>query len=264
MKTAVLYGKPSLENDPSVRRLVDSLQNMGHEVFPAGSGDISGAEILLSVGGDGTFLRAGALASPKGIPVMGVNLGRLGFLSENTPEMVLDAFRSGDYAIERRDMLQVSAAGRNYLAINEVALSRTGSAMLGVEVSVDGVRLPVIWGDGLLVSTSSGSTAYSLSVGGPIVTPSSKVLVVAPISPHNLNVRPLVIPVTSRIDISFLSRDANVNLSVDNNSLAIPSDTVVSAALAQFSLKRVTLGNSSFIKALSEKLHWGEDNRNER
>lgn len=136
--------------------------------------------------------------------------------------------------------------------------------MLGVDVALDGVLLPTYWADGLLVATSSGSTAYSLSVGGPIVVPESKVLIIAPIASHNLNVRPLVVPDTSEIRLGMRSRDEKVMLTMDNRTVEIPAGMTIGVSMARFSLNRVRLDGSHFINALTDKLFWGEDIRNSR
>ena len=148
-------------------------------------------------------------------------------------------------------------------ALNEIAVTRGGAAMLGVDVTLNGEPLPTYWADGLLVATSSGSTAYSLSVGGPICTPDSQVLIVAPVAPHNLNVRPLIVPSTARIGISLRSRNKSVMLSYDNRTRLVSRDTRIAISVAQFSLKRVRLPEINFIGALRSKLFWGEDVRNE-
>ena len=134
--------------------------------------------------------------------------------------------------------------------------------MLGIQVSVDGVDLPTYWADGLIVSTSSGSTAYSLSSGGPIVLPESQVLIITPIAPHNLNVRPLVVPDNAEIRLKMDSRDADVIFTADNRTASVPASTEILIRVAQFSLRRVRLRKSNFINALTEKLFWGEDIRN--
>ena len=225
-------------------------------------------EMLLSIGGDGTFLSAAALVADSGLPVVGVNLGRLGFLSENRPEEVAQAILSKDYTIENRSLLQLSPSDafslpeEYYNALNEFAVHRSGPSMLEVEVSVDGIKLPTYWADGLVISTSSGSTAYSLSVGGPIVLPESRVLIISPISPHNLNVRPLVVPDTAQISLKMQSRDGEFVFSSDNRSVNMPAGTEMSISVAQFSLRRVRLNRSNFINALTQKLFWGEDVRN--
>ena len=146
--------------------------------------------------------------------------------------------------------------------LNEVSVHRSGAALLGIDVTIDGHPLPTYWADGLLVATSSGSTAYSLSVGGPICAPEAKVLIIAPIAPHNLNARPLVVPDTTRITVSMRSRDDGVMLSMDNRNHLIQPSATLDVKVAQFSLKRVRLKNTSFIKALTTKLFWGEDIRN--
>lgn len=267
MNIIVLTGYERYRTDPQCLDLVRGLQADGHNVsfIDKNCTGISSfnADLLLSVGGDGTFLSSSALAAPAGVPVVGVNMGRLGFLSENSPSQVLEAIRKGDFTTEDRLLLEVKWGSMVRYALNEVVVSRTGPAMLGVSATLDGAALPVYWADGLLVSTASGSTAYSLSAGGPIVLPSSKVLIITPVAPHNLNVRPLVVPCESEISLGFSSRNDFVNLSVDNYSDKISASEQVNIKVARFSLKRVRLSNSTFMKALSEKLYWGEDKRNE-
>lgn len=272
MKIAVYIGKKEVDGDPEVVDLMTALTSGGCAVYVLEDGrrPEDGTDMLLSIGGDGTFLSAAMLVAGTDVPVLGVNLGRLGFLSENRPSAVAEAVLSGGYSVESRTMLKADVAtgvpeiDQRPFALNEFTVHRSGAAMLGVEVTVDGIRLPVYWADGLIVSTSSGSTAYSLSVGGPIVLPDSKVLIIAPIAPHNLNVRPLVVPDSSRIGLRLHSRDSNVIFTADNRTASISSDTQISISVAQFSLKRVRLDESNFIDALTEKLFWGEDVRNIR
>ncbi|MBQ0144837.1 MAG: NAD(+)/NADH kinase [Bacteroidales bacterium] len=230
-----------------------------------------GVDMLLSVGGDGTFLSASKRVGDSGIPVLGINLGRLGFLSEYSPEEACEALLSGRYELEDRGLVRTSVDGKILesgsdfwpYSLNEVCVHRTGAAILGIEVSIDGDPLPAYWADGLLVATSSGSTAYSLSAGGPICSPDAKVLIIAPVAPHNLNVRPLVVPDSAVISISMRSRDDSVQLSMDNRELLLAPSAKLEVGVAQFSLKRVRLGKSNFFKALTTKLFWGEDIRNE-
>lgn len=134
--------------------------------------------------------------------------------------------------------------------------------MLGVDAVISGSVLPTYWADGLIVATGLGSTAYSLSAGGPIAFPDSRVLLVTPIAPHNLNVRPLIIPDTSSIELSFRSRDPKLVLSADNVNFVMAGDSRVDVSVAQFSLKRARLRNTGFVDALTTKLYWGEDMRN--
>ena len=147
-------------------------------------------------------------------------------------------------------------------SVNEVSVHRSGSSVLGIHVSINGEELPTYWADGLIVATSSGSTAYSLSVGGPICMPDTKVLILAPIAPHNLNVRPLVLPETAKIDIMVECRDGSATMSTDNKSVEIEPGWTIHVEMAQFSLKRIRLAESGFVKALTSRLFWGEDIRN--
>ena len=272
MKLAVFIGKESEEHDFRVKGLLETLKSAGMELYDLSYGEAPSVDtdMFLSVGGDGTFLYSSKLVIDSGIPILGVNLGRVGFLSENRPEDVADALLNGEYTIENRTVLKASVTPSLSLgdlwdyALNEITVHRTGAAMLGVDVDLDGVKLPTYWADGLVVSTSSGSTAYSLSVGGPIVLPESKVLLLSPIAPHNLNIRPLVVPDTSEIKLRMQSRDESFALTADNRTMIITDDVQITIKMAQFSLRRVRLNRSSFITALTEKLHWGEDVRNIR
>lgn len=270
MRIALFVGKKEFASDPRIEGMLGEFAAAGCEVYQVCGRDglRDHTDMLLSVGGDGTFLSASAILSDSEIPVVGVNLGRMGFLSENRPEDVAQAVIANDYTIESRTLLELERTcaadiPEDYFhALNELTVHRSGLAMLEVEVSVDGIQLPTYWADGLVISTSSGSTAYSLSVGGPIVLPESKVLIISPIAPHNLNVRPLVVPDTSRITLRMSSRDGEFVFSSDNRSMKMPSGISLAVSVAQFSLKRVRLNRSNFINALTQKLFWGEDVRN--
>lgn len=272
MRTAIYIGNEELKSDDRFIAMVERLEAGGCEIeiLSAGEDLREGTDMLISAGGDGTFLSSSVLAAESGIPVFGVNFGRLGFLSEHRPEDVAEAVLTGDYTIENRTLLR-SEVHTGYkeidrwpYALNEMSVRRGGAAMLQVDVTVDGTELPAYWADGLVISTSSGSTAYSLSVGGPIVLPESKVLIISPIAPHNLNMRPLVIPDTSQIHLKVRSRDGKYEFSADNRTCAVSEDVEIDISVAQFSLKRVRLNKSNFINALTEKLFWGEDVRNLR
>ena len=268
MKLAIYIKDERLSGQERYISFEKALKAAGHELYriAAAVDLVPGTGMILSVGGDGTFLSAAKRAGDSGIPVLGVNLGRLGFLSENSPEDVLAALSAGDWTVEERSLLQLRGkdvpADMYPCVLNEVAIHRRGAAMLGIKVKVDGTALPTYWADGLLVATSSGSTAYSLSVGGPICSPEAKVLIIAPIAPHNMNVRPLIVPDSSVVTISTISRDSEIMLSADNRSAAVPSGGEFTVSLAQFSLKRVRLGGESFVRALTSKLYWGGDVRN--
>lgn len=233
-----------------------------HEDLPEDTG------IFLSLGGDGTFLESLTIVRDREIPIAGINFGRLGFLTtacveESNPW--IEKLISGDYSIEERSVLNLSKEtipeGFYPYAINEITIQRVTPSMLEVDVSIDGQKLPKYWADGILVATATGSTAYSLSVGGPIVTPDSKVLIIAPISPHNLNVRPLVVPDSSTLEISFKGRNPQALLTVDNRSFDMKAGERIIISKGNFPIKAVSI-NNNFIAALNQKLLWGEDKRN--
>ena len=173
--------------------------------------------------------------------------------------------------VTSHDMDDLTEMARRILLINRGQLAFDGGydeliRMAGdrrlIKLAVDGEALPTYWADGLLVATSSGSTAYSLSVGGPICLPETKVFIVAPISPHNLNVRPLIVPETSRLSITLRSRDARAVLSMDNRNYTVPAGARIEVSAAPMRLRRLRLGGSNFINALRSRLLWGEDVRN--
>ena len=267
MNLAYYIKKAALRGDPRVEDMLSVLRSRGCTLYDVAEGILPGTDALVSFGGDGTFLSAAGMAAPAGVPVIGVNLGRLGFLSENTPSEALGALLCGEFVREERSMLSVSFDGPlpdgwNPLALNEVCISRVGPAVIGIDVCVDGSPLPTYWADGLLVATSSGSTAYSLSAGGPICTPDTRVLIISPIAPHNLNVRPLIVPESSKITIRARSRDGLCVLSKDNSNITLPAGTEFRVQAAPEPLIRLRTGKSNFIEALRVKLHWGEDARN--
>ena len=272
MKIGYFILRDALRNDERMLSLLKDLEQATFEVYEIRTkNDVQPeTDLVLSMGGDGTFLSAAHVVADIGLPILGVNFGRIGFLCENRPEDVRRALVEGDFRIEYRTVLNATLKGPEArktigmlpYSVNEVALHRSGSSVLGIHVSIDGEPLPTYWADGLIVATSSGSTAYSLSVGGPICMPDTKVLVVAPIAPHNLNVRPIVLPETAKVDISIESRDGRATMSTDNRVVEIQPDWTIHVEMAQFSLKRIRLAQSGFVKALTSRLFWGEDMRN--
>lgn len=272
MKLGIVVKSDTVREDEKFVQLLSQLRNESYEVYFINSKSdiLPGTDLVLSIGGDGTFIMAAQLVADVGLPILGVNMGRLGFLSEISAESVVPALLSGEFNVEYRTMLNATVKGRNArkdigllpYAVNEVSIHRKGTAVLGINVSINDVPLPTYWADGLLVATSSGSTAYSLSVGGPICTPDTKVLIITPIAPHNLNVRPLVVPENAEISISIKARDDKAILTMDNQTVEIDTDWSIHVAVAQFSLKRLRLAKSEFVKALTSKLFWGEDIRN--
>ena len=233
------------------------------EDLPADTG------LFLSLGGDGTFLQSLTFVRDRGIPVAGINFGRLGFL---TTAQAADAARwaddllAGRFHVEERSLLRATCAqmpeGFYPYALNEVSLQRRGSGMLSVRVRIDGRELPTYWSDGLVVATPTGSTAYNLSVGGPIVMPSSEVMVIAPIAPHNLNVRPLVVPMSAFVEMRFESRSGSALLAVDNRPFEVPSGAEIALSRGRYGLHYASFSENNFIGALRTKLLWGEDRRN--
>ena len=233
------------------------------------SEDLPGdTDLFLSLGGDGTFLQSLTFVRDRGIPVAGINFGHLGFLTTARADDPgwMDTLLSGNYTVEERSLLRVTCAGLPDafypFALNEVSLQRRVASMLQVRVCIDGRELPTYWADGLVISTPTGSTAYNLSVGGPVVIPASEVMVIAPIAPHNLNVRPLVVPIDASVTLTFHSRDRGALLTLDNRSCELASGTTVVLSRGRYGLRYVSVSDDNFIHALRTKLLWGEDRRN--
>lgn len=260
MKAAYYIKKRSLKSDSKLGATIELLRAGGLSMYEISAvTDLQpDTDMLICFGGDGTFLTAAQAAYLGNIPILGVNLGRMGFLAgaglEEFPGRILE----GRYVIEERPVI---FAGGQY-AFNEVVLSRKGTETIGVDLSVNGVSLPTYWADGLLIATTSGSTAYNLGVGGPICMPGSGVFVVSPIAPHNLGVRPLVIPDSSSVRMTLRSRHGGAIFSCDNRSVEVPDGFSVDVCLAERSLKCVVAGGAGFIDALRSRLFWGMDVRN--
>lgn len=278
MKVAVYSREIPQDRLAMFERLMALLREGGAGLFfcgPAfpGAGDIpSDTEILLSLGGDGTFLDAVTAVRDRHIPVAGINFGRLGFLTtskvgDSLPDLAGDILRRR-FTVETRDLLKVSGSslpeGLYPFAVNEITLHRQGASMLSIDLSVDGRPLPTYWADGIVIATSTGSTAYNLSVGGPVVLPSSKVLIIAPIAPHNLNVRPLVVPDDSQISLTFNTRDREARLTLDNRSFPVEAAERFSIIKGEYGFGYAALSHDGFISALRTKLFWGEDLRNSK
>jgi NAD+ kinase len=235
----------------------------GHEDLPAG------LDFLFSLGGDGTFLETVNLVRDSGIPVLGVNIGRLGFLSyisqENMDESLESVF-SGKYDIEERMLLKVEVPGIDLegldVALNEVRIYKNSGSLITIHVKVNDEFLSAYWADGLLLSTPTGSTAYNLSVGGPIVVPESHSFVLSPIAPHNLTVRPLVLPDSAVMQLSVDTRDSQFQLAIDSRTIDLDVDSVVRVCKAAYALKMIRFENISFYSTLRNKLMWGADRRN--
>lgn len=221
------------------------------------------ADFAISMGGDGTFLKTAERIGRKGIPILGVNMGRLGFLADITPadiEPCLQALHDGDYAVEKRAMIEVEPYG--CYALNDVAiLKRDSASMISIRANIDGEYLTTYQADGLIISTPTGSTAYSLSNGGPIIVPGTNVLVMTAVAPHSLNVRPIVIPDTAMITLDVESRSHSFLVAVDGRSEKCREETRLTLRRAPFNMHIVKRSSKQYFSTLREKMMWGADVR---
>lgn len=243
---------------------VDEFQSYSNDQGP------ENVQMAWSIGGDGTFLETLSHIGAKEIPILGINTGRLGFLATLSPEEIPQAMLhvlSNEYIIEDRCLVSVNAEidlfnGKDF-GLNEVGIMKTdSSSMIQIKTFLDGNFLNTYWADGIIVSTATGSTGYSLSVGGPLVIPTSDSLIIAPMSPHNLNVRPLIVPSNSVLKFEVSSRSQNFLLSVDSRSRVIDSKISIEVKKAAFSGKIVKIPGDNFLQTLRNKLNWGLDVRN--
>lgn len=229
-------------------------------------------DMFFSVGGDGTFLRLLTFIRDSNIPIIGINTGRLGFLAtiqkENIEDAVMQIFQN-NYSVNERSLLSVQTNDKNdsiselNFALNEISISRKNTAsMITINTHLDKEYLTTYWSDGLIISTPTGSTGYSLSCGGPIISPNSKNIVLTPIAPHSLSVRPLVIPDKTKIELQVASRTNEAILTLDSRITTISNTTKITITKCNFTIKIINLNEQTFIKTLREKLFWGEDKRN--
>ena len=227
------------------------------------------ADFVISMGGDGTFLRAASMVGNKQIPILGINMGRLGFLADISAseiEPMISALYEDDYTIEARSVLKVETDGQPLTgydcALNDVAiLKRDNASMISIRVSVDGEYLTTYQADGLVVSTPTGSTAYSLSVGGPIIVPGTRVFSMTAVAPHSLNIRPIVIPDNSEISFVVESRSHNFLVALDGRSEHCSEETRITLRKAPYYVKVVKRVGQKYFHTLREKMMWGADQR---
>jgi NAD+ kinase len=235
-----------------------------------GSGDFS-ADFALSIGGDGTYLRTAHRIGNRGIPIVGINTGRLGFLADVESVEIEDVIRDlykNFFKISKLGLLQLKINGEPFTeipgALNDIAfLKRDTSSMIDIHVSVNGEYLNGYQADGLVVATPTGSTAYALSTGGPIIMPGSKNILIAAVAPHNLTVRPIVLDDKSVIDLEIESRSQNFLVSIDGYSFSMPCTAKLQVYLADFKINAVRRYNHSFTQTLRKKLMWGIDPRDD-
>ena len=227
------------------------------------------ADMVISVGGDGTFLKAASKVGSKGIPILGVNTGRLGFLADVSPEEMVTTFNEiyeNRYTVEERSGLKISCKGQELedypYALNEIAiLKRDSSSMISIHTAINGAYLTTYQADGLVIATPTGSTAYSLSVGGPVIVPHSNTIAITPVAPHSLNVRPIVIRDDWEITLDVESRSHNFLIAIDGRSESFKEGTQISIRKADYAIKVVKRHNHVFFNTLRTKLMWGADTR---
>ena len=235
-------------------------------VFDGNNFDV---DYVISMGGDGTFLKAASKVGAKGTPIIGINMGRLGFLADVLPseiETALDSLYAGECQIEEHAVIQVEARGGvlagNPFALNDIAvLKRDDASMISIRTHVDGEFLVTYQADGLIVTTPTGSTAYNLSNGGPIIIPQSGSLCLTPVAPHSLNIRPIVINDTAEIQLDIESRSHNYLVAIDGRSERMTEEISLVIRKAAHSIKIVKQRNQRYFSTLREKLMWGADQR---
>lgn len=290
MKIAVHGKEFDSINQTIVQNFFDSLEHNGVEAFcsevyfsilkEAGIqlGNVNSyietslpeVDVMFSLGGDGTLLNAVTQVGPKEIPIVGVNLGRLGYLATTAPDnlnQALDAVLAGSYSVDNRVLLRMESSSGTFgnlnFALNDFAiLKKDTSSMIVVKAYVDGAFLNAYWSDGLIISTPTGSTGYSLSCGGPLVLPQSNNFIITPVSPHNLSVRPLVLADDSIITFEIESRSENVLLSLDSRSETVSSKIKLKVLKESFHARLVKFEGDETFDTLRMKLNWGLDARN--
>lgn len=292
MKIA-LYGKP-YENHliQDVSRLVNCIEEHGFEVeiyekygkflrensflrkdyplFSRENAEIGKYTCLVSIGGDGTLLDTVTLIGDSGVPVVGINAGRLGFISSisiDEFETVLQSLKDRSFVCDNRSLLQVNTArdlfGQNNFALNELTIHKKDtSSMIKIDCYLDDEVLNTYWSDGLIISTPTGSTAYNLSCGGPIIIPGSENVVVTPIAPHNLTVRPLVVSNTATLRLRVSGRSENFLIAIDSRPEVLYPEEEVVVSRAPFYFKLIQPRGHTFLTAMRNKLTWGVDKRN--
>ena len=227
-------------------------------------------DIVFSIGGDGTFLESVSFVRDLNIPIVGINSGRLGFLANISQEEIpvaLQAINNKKYTLEERTLLELDTNNRAFknfnFALNEITVQKRDSgSMIMIKVYLNGEFVNTYWADGLILSTSTGSTAYSLSLGGPIVMPGSRNFILTPIAPHNLTVRPIVIPENNEITIEVAGRTENFLVSLDYQSEVLEKNSIIKVKAAGFKIKTIRIEGNTFFNTIRDKLMWGFDKRN--
>lgn len=288
-----IYGRPSQSNRcDEAKQIFSQLDALGIEYmvhqayydslkkfinFPANCATYSSeltdksVDYLVSIGGDGTFLESLPYVVKAGIPILGINTGKLGFLSlipKGDIAPAINALKEKKFTIQSRSLLNLemegSIFGKNNYALNEVCVQRKDtSTMITIHAYINGELLNSYWADGLIIATPTGSTAYSLSCSGPILLPEDSSFIITPIAPHNLNVRPVVIPDSCVIKLKVEGRTPTYLVALDSRSIPMDSSKELTIRKESFGVKLVELPDYSFAKTLRTKLNWGKDLRNE-
>lgn len=229
-------------------------------------------DLLISIGGDGTMLRAITFVRDFSIPIVGINTGRLGFLAtiqKDEIESAINDILKGNYIISERSLLTIKTEPENKslldfnVALNEIAVIRKNTtSMITVKTYLNNEYLTSYWADGLIISTPTGSTGYSLSCGGPVIMPDAESFTITPIAPHNLNARPLIIPDSTEVKLNVSGREGNYLVSLDSRMATLNNNSTIIIKKANFKIKMIELKGESFINTLRKKLLWGEDKRN--
>jgi NAD+ kinase len=241
------------------------------EIFKT-SEDIQGVSFLLSVGGDGTLLETAAIIRDSRIPVLGINTGRLGFLSPVSNDAIdaaIEALVNQDYTIDKRSLIEVRSSQQEFgefpFALNDVTITnKQRNSMITIHAYVNDQFMSTYWADGLIVATPTGSTAYSLSCGGPIVMPESNNVILTPIAPHNLNVRPFVISNSSKVSLRAEGREPQFLLTLDSRTFTIDNETIIDLTRASFEFHLINLVGHGFFNTIRQKMGWGLDARSKR
>jgi NAD+ kinase len=292
MNVAIYGRKVNKQNIPHFKEIIDTLQSFGwnvvleHELkkqlvskmglsekldeFSSHHDFNSGIDLTLSIGGDGTFIKTVSFIRDSGVPILGINTGRLGFLANISKDQIqytMDQVRQKKYEYQKRSLLRIKTEedlfGQDNFALNEVTFHKKDTAsMITVHASLDDKYLNSYWADGLIVATPTGSTAYSLSCGGPIITPGCQVHILTPIAPHNLNVRPMVVPDHLPIKLSLEGRERKYLISLDGNSKSIRQGEEVVITKAEFMINVVKFEDNNFLDTIRNKMLWGIDRRN--
>jgi NAD+ kinase len=232
----------------------------------------SSFDMLISIGGDGTILRAATLVRDSGVPILGINAGRLGFLAtvqKDNIDKFMQFIIDKKYSVSKRTLLSLTCSPDNEaiqdinFALNEISVSRKETtSMITIETYLNDEYLNSYWADGLIIATPTGTTGYSMSCGGPILTPDVKSIVITPIAPHNLNARPLVVPDETEIRLKVSGRDDHYMVSLDSRIISVKNETILLIKKSPFEINMVEIPEKTFLKTLRNKLFWGEDRRN--